>query len=216
MRIILTGSGIAIYFLARRFISKGDQISIITDNEADADYYSRNLKALVLLGNVSDIGLLVEAQGKTADIFIGMTPRDQDNFVLCLMAREYFQIPHILSVVNDPDNEEIFSKLGVRAVSNSRFLIESIESMSSLEDIRQQISLAEGRVIVTEVEVQAEAKASGKMMREIEIPYNALVFTVLRGDEVIIPRGSTQILAGDRILLITLPDTHSQVLRIFT
>jgi trk system potassium uptake protein TrkA len=216
MRIILTGSGIAIYFLAKRFISKGYQISIITDNEADADYYSRNLKALVLLGSVSDIGLLGEAQGKIADIFIGMTQRDQDNLVICLMAREYFQIPHILSVVNDPDNEEIFSKLGVRAVSNSRFLIESIESMSSLEDIRQQISLVEGRVIVTEVEVQAEAKATGKMLREIEIPYNALVATVLRGEEVIIPRGSTQILAGDRILLITQPDTHSQVLRIFT
>jgi trk system potassium uptake protein TrkA len=216
MRVIITGTGINIYYLAKKFISKGYQISIICDNKSDCDYFARNLKALVICGDPSDPELMNQSKAYAAEIFIGMTLRDQDNLIVCQMAREYYQIPRILAVVNDPDNEEVFRKIGVRAISNSRFLIETIESMSALDEIKQQISVVEGKVMLTELEISSASRIAGKLLQDIQIPFSALIATVLRGDEVIIPRGNTVLLPQDRILLITLPENHSMALNIFS
>lgn len=213
MRIIIAGSGITVYFLAKRFIAKGYQISIISDYPADTDYYARNLKALIIQGDPSDPDLLKQAKAYEAEILIGITPRDQDNLVICQMAREFFQIPRILAVVNDPDNEQVFHNLGIRAISNCRFLIETIENMSALDEIKQQISVGEGKVMITELEIFPTSRVAGKLLRDIDIPTSALVATLFRNEEVIIPRGNTMILPGDRILLITLPENNSLVLK---
>ena len=216
MRIIIAGSGIIVYFLAKRFISKGYQISIISESQDDCDYYARNLKALIIYSESTDPENLTQAEAHTADIFIGMTMRDQDNLVLCQLAHEYYQIPHILAVVNDPDNEEAFRKMGVRAISNSRFLIESIESMSTVEDIKQQFSVVEGKVMLTDLEIKADSKVIGKLLKDISFPGSILVASIMRANEVIIPQGNTEILLGDRVLIISLPENQAVALNIFT
>ena len=216
MRIIIAGNGIIVYFLAKRFISKGYQVSIISSDETDCDYYTRNLKALVIQGTSTDPELLRQAGALFAEIFIAMTDRDQDNLVFCQLARTWFQIPHILAVVNDPDNEEVFSRLGIRAISSGRFLLEAVESMSALETIKQQFSVVEGRITLTELEISPASAAVGKALREITLPGSVLVASILRGDEVIIPRGDTRIEAGDRILVISLPDNQAVALQILS
>lgn len=216
MRIVIAGSGIAVYFLAKRFTSKGYSISIISDNEQDSSYYSKNLKALVIYGAFSEPDLLTQAQAHSAEIFIGMTPRDQDNLVLCQMAKEFYNIPRILAVVNDPDNEEVFAKIGIRALSNCRFMIETIESMSDLDEIKQQISVVAGKVIITELEIHADSRVTGKAISEIAIPMSVLITTIIRGEDVIIPQGSTKIEAGDRMLILSLPENQSLALKLFS
>lgn len=216
MRVIIAGSGIMVYFLAKRFIAKGYQISIISDHPEDSDYYARNLKALVISGDPTDPGLLNQAMAFEAEILIGLTPRDQDNLVICQIAREYFQIPGILAVVNDPDNEEVFRNLGIKAVSNCRFLIETIENLISMDEIRQQFSFGAGKVMITELEILTNSRVVGKALSEINIPASALIATIFRNDEVIIPRGGTVIQSGDRIILITLPENNSAVMKLLS
>ena len=216
MRVIIAGSGITVYFLAKRFITKGYQISIVSDHPVDSDYYARNLKALVIQGDPSDPSLLKQAMAFDAEMLIGITPRDQDNLVICQIAREYFQIPGILAVVNDPDNEEVFRSLGIKAVSNCRFLIETIENLSAMDDIRQQFSFGAGKVMITELEISATSRVAGKALSEVDIPASALIATIFRRDEVIIPRGATVIHSGDRIMLITLPENNSIVLKLLS
>lgn len=216
MRIIIAGKGINVYFLAKRFISKGYQVSVISSTKEDCDYYARNLRALVIYAETTDPEFLTQAEAHTAEIFIGMTDRDQDNLVLCQMAQEYFQIPNILAVVNDPDNEEVFQKMGVRAMSNSRFLIESIESMSAIDDIKRQFSAIDGRIMLTELEISSDSRVCEKKLLELSLPGGVLVAAILRSNEVVIPQGNTVIMAGDRILIISLPDNQAVALRTFS
>lgn len=215
MRIIIAGKGIVLYFLAKRFISKGYQVSIICDDQADCDYYARNLRALVIGGDITDPENLNQAEAFSADILIGMTDRDQDNLILCQMAQDYYQIPNILAVVNDPDNEEVFSKMGVKAVSPSRFLIESIESMSVIDDIRQQFSAIEGKVMLTDLKLGESSRVAGKKLMDVALPGGVLVAAITRGDEVIIPHGNTVLSSGDRVLIISLPDNQAVALNCF-
>lgn len=170
----------------------------------------------MIRGDYIDTELMAQADAYAADIFIGMTDRDQDNLVLCQIAREYYQVPNILAVVNDPDNEDVFRKMGVRAVSSSRFLIESIESMSAVDEIKQQFSAVEGRIMLTELQIGPSAKVTGKMLQDISLPGGVLVASILRKDELIIPRGATQILEGDLLLIISLPDNQSVALNSFS
>ena len=64
---------------------------------------------------------------------------------------------------------------------------------------------------VTEVALKPDSPVIGKTLRELEFPEDALVAVVLRDDEAIVPRGSTELRAGDRLVLITLPENHGTV-----
>jgi trk system potassium uptake protein TrkA len=44
-------------------------------------------------------------------------------------------------------------------------------------------------------------------------PTGALVAVLVRGDEVLVPRGDTRLATGDRAVLVSLPDNHADVLR---
>lgn len=214
MKIIISGTGISVYFLAKRFISKGYHITLISDVMDDCDYYARYLKATVIYGDCTDPDILNQAKVHDADLFIAMNDKDQNNLVSAQMASIYYKIPRILAVVNDPDNESIFAKLGIKAISGTKFLIEIIDNLSVLDEIKQQTPMVEGRVLITEVVVTEQSKCVGQALRDIVIPYSALISCILRLDDVIIPRGNTVILSGDRLLLITMPDTHNFVLNI--
>jgi trk system potassium uptake protein TrkA len=216
MRIVIAGSGVTVYFLAKRFTSKGHKVSIISDSQEDCDYYARNLKALVINGECSDLDVLTQAETHAAEIFIGMTQRDQDNLVVSQIAQAYFNVPRIIAVVNDPDNEKVFQKMGIRALSPSLFLLEAIESMSSLEEVRHQFSAVEGRVLLTELEIRRESKSVGRLLKDIALPGGVLVGVVLRGENIIIPQGDTEILPGDRMLVLSQADNLSIVLNILS
>ncbi|HNQ43031.1 MAG TPA: NAD-binding protein [Candidatus Cloacimonadota bacterium] len=216
MKAIIAGSGITVYFLAKRFVSKGYSLVIISNVPEDCDYYSRYLKALVIKGDCTDPEILKQGDVHSANILIGMTTRDQDNLAVCQLAKLYYKVPRILAVVNDPDNAEVFSKLGIRAVSSCNFLIQSLDTLTVLDEIKQQISVVEGKVMMTELEITHKAKCAGMYLKDITLPMSALVICIMREDEVIIPRGNTKIMIHDRVFLITLPDNHSVVLGIFS
>jgi len=57
---------------------------------------------------------------------------------------------------------------------------------------------------------------AGKLLKDVVLPENALVAVVIRDNQPIVPRGANQLLAGDRVVLITLPQHHGSVLRVFT
>jgi trk system potassium uptake protein TrkA len=121
-----------------------------------------------------------------------------------------------LSLANDPDNAEIFQNLGVSAFSTTHIVGSLIEQRASLEQITNLLPVAEGKVNVTEIALDAGFPVAGKSLKELELPENALVAVVIRDNQPIVPRGATRLLAGDRVVLITLPENHGPVLKAFT
>jgi len=76
--------------------------------------------------------------------------------------------------------------------------------------------VGEGRVNVTEIVLDDDSPVVGKFLRDIDLPENALVAVVIRNNSPIVPRGANDLLAGDRVVLITLPENHGPVLKAFT
>ena len=69
---------------------------------------------------------------------------------------------------------------------------------------------------VTEIVLDASFPVAGKLLKDIDLPENALVAVVIRDKQPIVPRGANRLLAGDRVVLITLPENHGPVLKAFT
>jgi trk system potassium uptake protein TrkA len=216
MKVVIVGGGKTLYFLCRNFTAKGYEVVIINRNREECVQLARQLSAMVVCGDGSDPEILKEAGAMGADALLAITPNDQDNLVICQLASLQFGVPRAVALANDPENAEIFQKLGVSAFSTTHIIGSLIEQRASLEQITNLLPVAEGRVNVTEIIVDASFPVAGKLLKDIELPENALVAVVIRDKEPIIPRGANRLLAGDRVVLITLPENHGPALKAFT
>jgi trk system potassium uptake protein TrkA len=148
---------------------------------------------------------------------LSVTPNDQDNLVICQLADIRFHVPRTLALVNDPDNEEVFRQLGITAAfSTTRILSNLIEQRASFEDIINLIPVGEGKVNVTEVVLGESSPVVGRPLIDIALPENSLIATIMRNGQPIVPRGATVLQVGDRLIVMTLPENHGQVLRLLT
>ena len=175
-----------------------------------------SLQYVVINGDGSDPEILKDAGAMSADVLLAITPNDHDNLVICQLASLIFQVPRAIALTNDPDNADIFKDLGVTAFSTTHIIGTLIEQRASLEQILDLLPVGEGRVNVTEMILDPVSPVAGKYLRDIVLPENALVAVVIRNNLPIVPRGANQLMAGDRLVLITLPENHESVLEVFT
>lgn len=216
MKIIIVGGGKTLYFLCRSFVSKGYQVVIINRNQEESIQISRELKATVIKGDASDFKTLEEAQARTADTILAITPNDQDNLIICQMAQMRFGVTKAIALANDPDNKEIFEELGVSAFSTTEIIGNLIEQKASLEQVLNMLPIGEGKVNITEIAVNNKSIVLGKKLKDIVLPSGTLVAVIIRDEKPIIPNGNDDILENDKVLVITQPINHDEVIRLFS
>jgi trk system potassium uptake protein TrkA len=217
MRVILVGTGKQLYFMAREFLSKGHCVVVVCGDGQDARWIARRLNATVLFADGSIPSVLEDAKAQEADVLIAATPRDPDNLVICQAAQRRFGVPTTLAVVNDPDNQEVFPKLGVaNVVSITPLVCSLIEKRTAAEEISNLAIMGEGAVHVTELVLPEDSPAVGKPLAAVQLPRDALIASVVRDSRAIIPRGDTVLAAGDRVVLVTLPASYGQAVKFLT
>jgi trk system potassium uptake protein TrkA len=217
MNTLIIGGGKVVYFLAKAFFSKGYNVTIINRQKDECSRLARQLKATVVLGDATDPQILREAQAHSMDAVLAVTPNDEDNLIICQLAKHDFGIEKTLALVNDPDNEKVFQQLGVTTAFSTAHMISSlIEQRAGFEDIVTLLSVGEGKVNVTELVLTGSSPVLGKSLMEIGLPDDALVACILRHGKPLIPRGPTVLSADDRLILVTLPEHHGPTLKMLT
>jgi trk system potassium uptake protein TrkA len=216
MNIVVVGGGRTAYHLCRTFEAKGHSVTVVSEDAEECRRLARALKATVVAGDGSSPRVLAEAGGDAADVVLAVTPHDQDNLVVCQLAERQFGVPRTVALVNDPDNEEVFRRLGVRAISVTHILSTLIEQRAALEEVTNLIPVAEGKVTLTEVRLRPDSPAVGRALSEVGLPAHFLVAGLLRGEEPVIPRGSTVLQAGDRLIVTCAADAQGEGLRALT
>ena len=217
MKIILIGGGKTIYFLAKNFIGEGHHVTIINRDREESQALSHELDATILLGDGSDPEILEQAETGSADVLLSMTSRDHVNLVACQVANEKFDVPRTIALVNNPENEEIFRKLGVSLIfSATRIITSLLEQETDFMAITNLMAFAQGKVNVSEVRLPENAPVSGKSLQELKLPAGFLLATIIRNGEVLVPSGSTILQAHDQLILIGQAENYRDVLRILT
>jgi trk system potassium uptake protein TrkA len=216
VNVIIVGGGKTVYFLARTFLSKGHVVTLVSRNKEDCVRLARRLKVAVTFGDGSSPTVLEEAGARSAQAVLAVTPNDQDNLVICQLATSRFAVPRAVALVNDPENEQVFKALDVPAFSVTPAIASLLEQQASLDEITNLVPIGEGKVNITEIVLKPDSPVVGKALREIDLPTDALITVVIRDGEPVIPRGYTELNAGDRVVLVTLPANHGPALRAIT
>ncbi|PUU87035.1 TrkA family potassium uptake protein, partial [Halanaerobium sp.] len=171
MDIILVGGGKLIYHLAKKLISKGHFLTIINKDRKQAADLSREINATVVYGNATDKKVLDDAGAYKADNLVALTQKDHNNLFICKMAMDYFGVERATALVNNPENEELFSTLGITGIFNITDLISSIiEQSVASDDVSNLTMIEEGKLSIFQVEVSPDSEACGKEIKEIDLP----------------------------------------------
>ena len=149
-----------------------------------------------------------------ADVVLALTPNDEDNLAVCQIARQMYQVPRTIALVNDPENEEVFHKLKVSmAISATRILSIILEEQAGFEEISKMISVSEGHVSVAEIILREDSPAAGLSIESIALPGEALIGGIIREGKVLIPKGGSQLLGADRLILIATEASMDEAMR---
>jgi trk/ktr system potassium uptake protein len=210
--VIIVGAGKVGWNLARELLGKGHEVTLI---EADRRRYlivEQELEHAAQYGDATELWVLERAGIQRADLVIAVTGDDEDNMLICQVAKEKYLCQRIVARVNNPRNLQHFQLLGIRpAVSATDLILRLIEHEVPQYGLVQLLALEGERLEIIELEVAEDAPAAGRRVDEVSLPDGSLIISVLRGGAGFVPKSDTVIEAGDEVLLILDPGLESSI-----
>jgi len=215
MYILIVGAGKIGYFLARKLCSGKHTVSIVEKDKDVCDEVAKELEALVVCGDGCDPRILQEAGIERADVIAAVTGDDEDNLVICQLAKERFHVRRSVGRINNPDNEHTFAELGVDVpVDSTKIIAKIIEEEVSFSDFVNLMSFKRGKLAIVRVDLPPDSPVIGQEIKDIHLPEDSVLVSILRGEEVIVPKGDTVLKTGDDIIAITAIGNEPQLLNI--
>jgi len=215
MYIIVVGVGKVGYFLAKRLVQNKHTVAIIDKDRTRCEEVAKEIDALVINGDACDPAILEEAGAGRAEVLAAVTGEDEDNLIICQLAKEKFNIQRTVGRVNNPDNEHAFSELGIDVPVDSTTIISKIiEEEVSFSDFVNLMSFKRGKLAIVRIDLPEDSPIINKQIQEVQLPQDSVLVSIVRGEEVIVPKGNTVLKAGDDIIAITLVGNEPQLLNL--
>jgi len=213
MRIVIIGAGKIGYFLAKRLVADKHTVSVVEKDLFICEELAKELEILVINGDGCEPRILEEAGVDRAEVLAAVTGDDEDNLIICQLAKEKFNVQRTVGRVNDPDNEHTFAHLGIDVpVDSTKIIAKIIEEEVSFSDFVNLMSFKRGKLTIVRVDLPKESPVINKQVRDVSWPENSVLVSILRGEEVIIPKGNTVFSPGDDVIAITLIGNEPQLL----
>jgi len=203
MFVIVVGGGKVGYYLTKELIESGHEVVLLEKDPGRASQIADEIGSVVLARDGCEGKYLAEAGANRADIVAAVTGDDEDNLVICQMAKHHFSVPRTIARVNNPKNEHLFRQLGVdEIISPTRMILGSIEQDIPVHELLHLGALGGGELEIIEAHLQPGSPAVGRTPRELDIPEGCTLFAVVR-DGVPTPlRPDTVLRTGDKVIAI--------------
>jgi trk system potassium uptake protein TrkA len=203
MYAIIAGAGKVGRNLARELLSKDHEVTLIESFRPRYLTLEEEFEHAVQYGDATELWVLERAGIQRADLVIAVTGDDEDNILVCQVAKEKYLCDRVIARVNNPRNHDHFRLLGIQpAVSATDLILRLIEHEVPRYGLVHLLALEEERLEIIELEVTPDARTVGEKVSDIELPEGALVISVLRGGTGFVPKPDTVIEAGDEVLLV--------------
>lgn len=204
MYIILVGGGKVGYYLTKTLINEGYEVFLIEKNPIKCHTYSERFGSVIMQGDGAEAATLAAAGAARADVIIAVTGEDEDNLVICQMAKEKFHVGRTIARVNNPKNEELFRRLGIDVtVSQTNVILSLIEQQIPDLPFVHLMSLRHADLAIVEAKVAEHSPILDQPIERIQFPPEVIVTAILRKGGLIIPTGQTIIRSGDELICVT-------------
>lgn len=199
-RVIIIGAGKVGFHLAKVLSASKYEVVLVERDAARGGLIVEKMEVSVITGDGTSVQTLHSAGIEHAMYFVSVTGNDADNLIACQIAKEKFKVRHTVARVIDPNNEELFRKLGVDAViSTTALAAQTIRNVFPSNGLRLTSIFDRGDVELAEVDLTDHSPAVGQPVSEIRLPEDCLLVAILRGETVSLPRGRTVLMAEDRV-----------------
>ncbi|MEO0108086.1 MAG: TrkA C-terminal domain-containing protein, partial [candidate division WOR-3 bacterium] len=143
-----------------------------------------------------------QAGANRCDLLVAASGRDEDNLIICQMAKLVYMTPKTLARVNDPKNEALFSRLGVDQTVNTTNMISAlIGHKVGTSFLTELVSFRNAEIV--QIEVPEGSPVLGQPVKDLKLPQDTLLIAAIREDQVQILRGNSRLVAGDTVIALT-------------
>ena len=203
MYIVVVGAGKFGWNLARELIGKGNEVTVIESDSARFAMVEEELEHAVHYGDGSELWVLERAGVARADMVIAVTGDDEDNILICQVAREKYGVERVIARCNNPRNLQHFELLGIKpAVSATDLILRLIEHEVPRYGFLHLLDLPQERLEIIEIEVAEGSPAAGALVKDLGLPDGSLAIAILRHGTGFVPLSDSVIEAGDEVLIV--------------
>lgn len=216
MYIIVVGGGKVGYYLTKSLLEEGHEVLVIEKDPRKCVAFTDKVGANALEGDGCEISVMQEAGMGRAAAVVAVTGDDEDNLVVCQVAKHKFNVPRTIARINNPKNQEIFRRLGIDVtISSTDLILSQIEQVIPAESLLHLLTLRGVGVSFVELEIPADSPALGRSLRSLGIPDDCILALVIhQGKQAIIPYGDTMLEAGDQVIAVSSEASEETLRRI--
>jgi trk system potassium uptake protein TrkA len=216
MKSIIIGGGKVGYNLLKTLKERGYDVTLVERDEDVCRKIADDINTNVICGDGTDIDVLKDAGIVRADIIAAVTGNDEENLVICQIAKKGFNIRKSIARINNPKNISTFKALGVdQTVCSTAVIANLIEYEFDRDICRIVQTFDRGTMILVEVQVNENNHWLNKFVKELTVPPECVLASILRDEKIIFPRGDTQIMLNDNVHIITTRSTFPQIKKLF-
>jgi trk system potassium uptake protein TrkA len=205
MLAVIIGGGRGGSYLAKDLQNQGYQIKVVDRRPDVVAKLRQEIGGDVVCGDGCSPEILEQIGTAKADLVVALTHNDEDNLVVCRLAKHHFRVPRVIARVNNPLNEWLYTKdWGVDvAISQVHLTSKVIEEEIGMGELVTLLKLNRGAAALVEVRLPETSPCQGRAIRDLDLPPDTVIVSVIRGGRLIIPRGDTRLEAGDEILAVS-------------
>src|SRR6202044_887779 len=123
MYVIIAGAGKVGWNLARELTAKDREVTLIESDHRRYRVIEEEPEHAVQYGDATELWVLERAGVQRSDLVIAVTGDDEDNMLVCQVAKEKYDCERVSARVNNPRNLQHFKLLGIQPVVSATDLI---------------------------------------------------------------------------------------------
>src|SRR3990170_8216945 len=216
MYVIVVGAGKVGWNLARELLEKGHEVTLLENTRRRYETVEQELEHSIQYGDATELWVLERAGISRADMVIAVTGDDEDNMLICQVAKEKYLVDRIIARVNNPRNRQWFELLGVKPyVYATDLILRVLEHEVPEYGLVHLLDLPEERLEIIEILLGEDSRVVGRRVSDLTMPEGSLLISVLRDGGGFVPTPEATLQSGGEGLAVLDPGLGEELKTFF-
>jgi trk system potassium uptake protein TrkA len=209
------GGGKVGYYLTKALLAERHEVLLIERDYKRAKLIADDFgQGVVLRGDGAETATLERAGASRADVVCAVTGEDEDNLVVCQVAKRHFSVPRTIARINNPKNEDIFIKLGIDVtVSATERILSLIEQEIPTMPFVNLLTLRNIGMEIVDLYMSDDCPWVGKRIADLSLPPDTVLALHVREGRRSFPDRELQLARGDRLIGLTSMESEAALHR---